>query len=101
MILYNVTVNVPSEIADEWLGWMKDEHIPEVMATGKFTEFKIFKLLTDVPNNEGLNFAIQYFCASMSDYEHYQETYAPALQAKHHNRYGNVCYAFRTLLELV
>ena len=36
MILYNVTVKILPEVAEEWEKWMKAEHIPEVMATGLF-----------------------------------------------------------------
>ena len=32
MIVYNVTVSVDENITSDWLAWMKDEHIPEVMA---------------------------------------------------------------------
>ncbi len=36
MILYNVTVALDPAIETEWLAWMQQEHIPEVMATGCF-----------------------------------------------------------------
>ena len=55
MIVYNVTCNVGSHLAEEWLKWMQEEHIPEVMQTGCFTECKILKLLTEAPDNEGIN----------------------------------------------
>jgi len=30
MILYNVTVSIDPEIAEEWLTWMREVHIPDV-----------------------------------------------------------------------
>ena len=36
MIIYNVTVSVEESIKKDWLTWMQDVHIPEVMATGIF-----------------------------------------------------------------
>ena len=36
MIVYNVTVNIDKNIVDDWLTWMKEIHIPEVMKTGFF-----------------------------------------------------------------
>ncbi len=59
MIVYNVTCNVGSHMAEEWLIWMQQEHIPEVMQTGCFTDCKILKLLTEAGDNEGINYAIQ------------------------------------------
>ena len=41
MILYNITVNIDHDIHQEWLVWMKDIHIPDVLSTGLFIENKI------------------------------------------------------------
>lgn len=101
MIIYNVTCNIPEEIEDEWVHWMKHVHIPEVIATEKFTGFKMLKLLTGVSDNEGVNYAIQYFCHSIEDYEEYVDRYAEKLREKTFVKYGDKVLAFRTLLEEV
>lgn len=36
-ILYNVTVKVTPDIAADWLQWIKEEHINDVVQTGCFT----------------------------------------------------------------
>lgn len=36
MYIYNVTINIDSDIQQEWLHWMQTEHIPEMLATGSF-----------------------------------------------------------------
>lgn len=99
MIVYNVTVNVEDGIREEWLQWMKDKHIPDVLATGLFTGNKIYRLL--VQEQQGTSFAIQYFCQTMADYERYRDEHAPRLQKEHAEKYGSRCVAFRTLLEEV
>jgi hypothetical protein len=101
MIIYNVTCNIPESIEEEWVHWMKHVHIPEVIATEKFTGFKMLKLLTVVADNEGVNYAVQYFCSSLEDYNEYAEKYAPALKDKTFRKYGEQVLAFRTLLEEV
>lgn len=101
MIIYNVTCNIPEEIEAEWVHWMKHEHIPEVIASEKFTGFKMLKLLTSAADNEGVNYAVQYFCHSMQDYIDYAEHHAPALKQKTYLKYGDKVLAFRTLLEEV
>ena len=46
MIIYNVTVSlVDQSIHQDWLKWMKEIHIPEVMDTGFFLDNKICRLL--------------------------------------------------------
>jgi hypothetical protein len=101
MIIYNVTCNIPEEIEEEWLAWMKNEHIPEVFATGKFVQYRMFKLLTNVSDNEGVNFAIQYTCESIQEYNDYNENHGPKLKEKTYRKYGEKVLAFRTLLEEV
>lgn len=96
MFVYNVTVNVEDAIHDEWLQWMKEIHIPEVMATNLFESNKIFEVL--VENETGKTYSIQYEYAEMESLQLYQEMYAAKLQADHLKRYGDKVLAFRTLL---
>jgi len=101
MIVYNVTCNLHPNLADEWLSWMKEEHIPEVMQSGCFTECKILKLLTVANDNDGVNYAIQYTAPSIESYNQYKEQFAPLLQAKTKEKYGDSVLAYRSLLEVI
>lgn len=101
MIVYNVTCNVGSQMAEEWLKWMQEEHIPEVMQTGCFTECKILKLLTDADDNEGVNYAIQYTADSLEMYQQYRDQFGPILQAKTKEKYGDTVLAYRSLLQVI
>uniref|UniRef100_UPI003513FEA4 DUF4286 family protein n=1 Tax=Xanthomarina gelatinilytica TaxID=1137281 RepID=UPI003513FEA4 len=58
MIIYNVTINIEENIHDEWLNWIK-EHIPQVLATGKFTDAKLTRVLVE-QDIEGFTYSIQY-----------------------------------------
>ena len=100
MILYSVTVNIEEGVHDEWLHWMKTEHIPDVLNTGLFVDNKILKLLTEVGNG-GVTYSFQYYLRSIEDYETYQNEHAPRLQAEHARRYHDKFVAFRTLLEVI
>ncbi len=99
MIIYNVTVNIDDSVHDEWLDWMKNNHIPAVMETGYFLENKICKVLVD--EESGTTYSIQYTCANLADLSEYQEKQAPRLQREHAERYKDKFVAFRTLLEVV
>ena len=99
MIIYNVTVKIDNDTHDEWLQWMKSKHIPDVMATGLFTENKIYKVLTD--ETDGRTYSIQYSCKDMNDYEKYQKDHASNLQKEHTEKYKDKFVAFRTILEEV
>jgi hypothetical protein len=99
MILYNVTINIDATIHQEWLTWMKEIHIPQVMETGCFTENKVCRILAE--EEGGMSYSIQYFAPDMATYIKYQTEFAPALQEDHTKKYGAKFGAFRTLLEVI
>ena len=99
MILYNVTVNIDVEAHDEWLKWMKEVHIPDVLATGLFFDGKIARILAEEAG--GKSYSVQYLAKSMEDYERYQNEHAHRLQADHEKNFGVRYVAFRSLLNVV
>ena len=99
MLLYNVTLIIEEAAAEEWLQWMTEIHIPEVMATEKFVSNRLLKVL-DSPN-EGVTYCAQYVLESEAEYQDYQDNFAPALQADLQAKFENRFVAFRTLMEFV
>ncbi|MDX1476991.1 MAG: DUF4286 family protein [Saprospiraceae bacterium] len=97
-IIYNVTVKVDPEIETEWLTWMQDVHIPEVLDTGCFTGCAIRKLRFP-KDDDGSTYTFQYHCARMADLDRYHNEFAAALQRDHSERYRDRFVAFRTILE--
>lgn len=100
MILYNITINVSPEIEQDFITWMKETHIPEIMQTGIFYEFKFLRLLHD-SDDGSVNYATQYFTDTIDQMMDYERNHAPALRAKTQARYQDKAIAFRTLLETV
>jgi hypothetical protein len=100
MIVYNVTTNIEDSVHLDWLHWMKTAHIPDVMRTGMFTEFRFLKVLSD-DEGGGHTYSVQYTCESLEKCQQYIDIYAPALRADAINRYGEKFLAFRTMLEVV
>lgn len=100
MILYNVTINVAPDIEMDFLDWMRETHIPEVMATGIFVEHKFCRLIQQ-SDDGSTNYAIQYFTESLAKMQEYESKYAAALRAKTQERYKDKALAFRTLLEIL
>jgi hypothetical protein len=98
MIVYNVTVSLLDEsIHDDWLSWMKEVHIPDVMRCGIFRDFRLLRLLNE--ENNGITYAIQYRCDTIDEYNRYRNEFAPGLQAETAKRYADKLVGFRTLLE--
>lgn len=99
MIIYSVTINIDASVQEDWVRWMKEVHIPEVMNTGLFIENRMLRLLN--VDDEASTYSIQYMLQNMDDFERYQQEFAPRLQAQHTSRYRDKFVAFRTLLEVV
>jgi hypothetical protein len=99
MLLYNVTLIIDDTVADAWLTWMLDEHIPRVMSSGKFVSNRLLKVV-DSPN-EGVTYCAQYVAENMGEYVDYQENYGPAMQLELSEKFGEQIVAFRTLMEYI
>jgi hypothetical protein len=98
MFLYNVTIGIDKDVEEDWLIWMKEDHIPEVLSTGKFVTHKMYKVLHE--NNDGsVSYSVQYFAETLDHVVSYLEQFAPTLVEKHKQKYGSKHVAFRTLLE--
>ena len=100
MIIYNVTVNIESSVHDEWIRWMKEVHIPDVMKSGLFLENRMLKVLGD-EDSGGTTYAIQYTCRNITDFRKYETEFAPGLRKEHQEKFKDQFVSFRTLLELV
>ena len=99
-IFYNVTVKIENNTHDEWLKWMKEIHVPDVMKTGKFLESKICRLL-EMDESDGKTYSFQYLAPDMKTFQEYQSEFAKALQKDHTDRYHGKYVAFRSLMEVV
>ena len=100
MFIYNITIKVNNSIVEEWLKWQREEHIPEIMSTGLFDQYKFFRLL-DQDDAEGPTFVIQYHTADRKNYDQYINEHAPVLKEKAIAKWANGFIAFRSLLESV
>ena len=99
MYIYNVTTNVQEDAHDEWLEWMKNEHIPEMLATGKFLKALMSKVLVDEEMG-GITYSVQYTAQNKGMLERYYAEDAEALREKT-SRFKGKIVAFRTELEVV
>lgn len=100
MFIYNVTIKVDPSIHEEWVIWMKEKHIPQVMATGCFIKHQFVRLL-ETDETEGPTYAAQYYAESKADYNRYIEIHAPALRQDGVNTWGNKFIGFRSLMQVV
>ena len=100
MIIYNVTVNIHESVHDQWMKWMQQKHISDVLATGKFTSARMVKVLVE-EDMGGITYSIQYVTDSKETLERYYQEDAPRLRDEGHELFGDKMLAFRTELEFI
>ena len=100
MYIYNVTINVEDEIHDTWLEWMKNQHIPDMLATGKFLEAKMSRVMVQEETG-GSTYSIQYGLSDSTTLEAYYKEDAARLRQDGVDRFGGKFVAFRTELEVL
>jgi len=99
MIIYNVTINVDESVHQEWLIWIK-EHIPRVLATGKFTDAKLTKVLVEEELG-GTTYSVQYRAKSRESLNAYYREDAEKLRMEGLKKFADKTLAFRTELEII
>ena len=100
MIIYNVTIKVDHSIAEEWMSWLKNEHIPDLIATGCFTHATILHLL-EADDTEGITYAVQYHAESKALYNRYIEKFSEMMRKKATDKWGEKFIAFRSVMQVV
>jgi len=100
MFIYNVTIKIDWSIHDAWVEWMLNEHIPQMIKTGCFTDAKLVRLL-ETDEKDGPTYATQYFAESKADYNRYIENHSAKMRQKTFDRWGDRFVAFRSLMQII
>lgn len=98
MIIYNVTINIDNSVHDQWLKWMQEKHIANMLATGKFTSARLVKVVVDEAM-EGKTYSVQFITDSKETLQQYYTEDAPRLREEGQALFGDRMLAFRTELE--
>ena len=99
MIIYNITVNIEDSAHDDSLIWIK-QHIPKVLATGKFDGATFSKVLVEEEMG-GQTYSIQYRSYSREALDKYYQEDADTLRQEGLKKFADKMLAFRTELEVV
>jgi hypothetical protein len=99
MYIYNVTLSIDESIHDEWLTWIQN-HIPEVLATGKFISAKLTQVLVEEEMG-GITYSVQYRAKTREDLDNYYKEDADKLRTDGMRKFADKMLAFRTELKIV
>lgn len=100
MIIYNVTTNIHESAHDQWLKWMQEKHIPEILATEKFSSARIVKVLVEEEMG-GITYSVQYTTDSKETLEKYYIEDQPHFDREALELFADKMLSFRTELEVI
>lgn len=100
MIIYNVTTNIHESVHEKWMIWMQHKHIPEMLATGKFSSAKMARVLIEEEMG-GVTYSVQYATYSRETLQKYYQEDAPTLREEGLKLFGDKMLSFRTELEVI
>jgi hypothetical protein len=101
MFIYSVRVTVNKNIEEEWLKWMKEEHIVNILDTHYFTGSEIYKLVLPDTSEEESTYQINYFFSSMDDYLKYSKSEAQRLRQEHSERFPHKLKISRAVYQII
>jgi hypothetical protein len=93
-LVYEVTAVVEHGLAEEWERYMRERHIPDVLASGWFTRASLTRA-------RGGRYRICYHAKSTAELDRYLAESAPALRAEFSARYPGGIALTREIWELV
>jgi phosphoribosylamine-glycine ligase len=79
---------------------MQHKHIPEILATGKFSSARMVRVLIEEEMG-GVTYSVQYATDSKETLEKYYQEDAPGFREEGLKLFGDKMLAFRTELELI
>jgi len=93
-------MKVNHDIVNKWIAWQKEEHIPEIMATKLFDDYKMFHLF-EHDDKGSATFTVQYFTSSIERYNQYISSFALLLREKALAKWGDQFTGFRSVMKTV
>lgn len=99
MYIYNVTTNIQEDVHDEWVKWMRTEHIPHMLKTGKFSRALMTRIMVEEEMG-GMTYSVQYTTESREMLGDYYKENAAELRAQS-KRFEGKFVAFRTEMKVV
>ncbi|MCH8903325.1 MAG: DUF4286 family protein [Bacteroidetes bacterium] len=90
-------MEIDASIKTTWVEWMKEQHIPAVMATGTFSRHIFNERIDSLDQNISI-YTILYFCENESKLDEYFKKFAKKLQEEHNDRFEGNFTATRSIL---
>ncbi len=100
MLILNTTFLVSDEIQNQWLEWVREQHIPFMLNTKYFIKPQIAKIISN-DATDGTSYSVQFQINNRETLEKWQREFAGKFEQNCYKIFGNEALFFSTILEIV
>lgn len=101
MYTYSLTISLDPEVEQQWLDYMKAEHIPALKACGYFDEIAVHQIVEPEPEDKSVTYNIQLVIGTMEHLRLYMQKEAPRIHGNHDKTFEKKFHAMDALLKNV
>ncbi|MDR1755979.1 MAG: DUF4286 family protein [Culturomica sp.] len=95
-IVYNTTYVIEEAAEQEWIGFVRGEHLRQIRATGLTEDLLFTRVSTDQP--EGSNYSLQLLFRGEENLRAFTERHLPSLRERMEALYGKHYLCFSSIL---
>jgi len=99
MFVSNISFQVDPSIEPAWLHWVKQNFIPNCLATTCFVDHRLYQL--DLAPDQPPTFTLQLFSHAATQLAEFQEKHAETLLSSVTEQWGEQCFHFNTSMKIV
>ena len=100
MYLYNITFNIDEKIHQNWLQWIREKHIPEVLKKSSFKNAKLIQVLIDEEMG-GFTYSVQYQVESKEKLDSFLNDSSYNIFSEMTKLFPNQFVSFSTELQII
>lgn len=97
---YNITTLVPEDIRDEWVKWLIETHIRQMLDTGLVAQHYLYQL-KDTDESEGITYTLQLGFLKEDDFLQFRQIHEEEFRKKRLEKWGNACLSFISSMEVI
>lgn len=98
MIIYSITYHINKSLAEEWLSWLKETHLPRVMLSERFFRHTLQELVDPLPLDDVRTFNLQFYTLEVEHLYAYWDDDAQILDGAMTERFGEEISYFETVM---
>lgn len=99
-MIYTQSIHVEHDIEKDWLQWMKEEALPEIAQTHRFSKI-VFAKVSSHPDETGNTYSIQYYADDKNSSKDFYQNQLHSIAKSVLTRYGTKALIFPTELDVL